>query len=100
VAARAVNAHLLHFESHPGRGIWSELVGQREVDDRALVERVAFFCQHATLPEGARLNLLAKVVHQPLEQFELIHVELLLLLASSLGSHAPARTSRRDCFFF
>jgi hypothetical protein len=31
------------------------------------------------------------VVHQLLEQFELIHVELLLLLACSLGRHAPAR---------
>jgi hypothetical protein len=80
VAARAVDAHLLHFESHPGRGIGSELVGQREVDDRALVELVALFCQHAALPEGARHIDLLAVVHWPLEQFELIHVELLLLL--------------------
>jgi hypothetical protein len=76
-------------------------VGQREVDDRALGERVALFCQHAALPEGARhIDLLAEVVHRPLEQFELIHVELLLLLPSSLGSHAPARPSRRDGFYF
>jgi hypothetical protein len=81
----------------------SELVGQREVDDRALVERVALFCHHAALPEGARhIDLLAEVVHRPLEQFELIHVEL-LLFASSLGSHAPCtpfRVSRRDGFYF
>jgi len=64
VAARAVDAHVLHFESHPGRGIGSELVGQREVDDRALVEPVALFCQHAALPEGtSHINLLAEVVH-------------------------------------
>jgi len=90
VAARAVDAHLLHFESHPGRGIGSELVGQREVDDRALVDLFALFCQHAALPEGARhIDLLTEVAHQPLEQFELIHVELLLLLASPLLGAMP-----------
>jgi hypothetical protein len=101
VADRAVDAHLLHFERHPGRGIGSKLVGQREVDDRARVDLVTLFCQHAALPEGARhIDLLTKEVHLPLEQFELIHVELLLLLASSLGSHAPARACRRDGFYF
>jgi hypothetical protein len=72
-------------------------VGQREVDDRALVDLFTLFCQYAALPEGARhIDLLTEVVHRPLEQFELIHVEFLLLLASSLGIHAPARSSRRD----
>ena len=97
----AVDAHLLHFESLPGRGIGCELVGQREVDDCALVDLVALFCQHAALPEGARhIDLLTEVVHRLLEQFEPIHVELLLLLACSLGSHAPAHPSRRDGFYF
>ena len=76
----------------PERGIGCELVGQREVDDCALVDLVALVRQHAALPEGARhIDLLTEVVHWLLEQFELIHVELLLLLACSLGSHAPAR---------
>ena len=57
-----------------------------------LVDLVALLRQLAALPEGARhIDLLTEVVHRLLEQFELIHVELLLLLACSLGSHAPAR---------
>jgi hypothetical protein len=40
------------------------------------------------------------VVHRRLEQFELIHVELLLLLACSLGSHAPARRIAVTVFIF
>ena len=45
------------------------------------------------MPEGAgNIDLLAEVLHRLLEQCELIHVELLLLLASSsLGSHAACR---------
>jgi hypothetical protein len=97
VTARSVDAHFVHFESHPGRGIGSELVGQQEVDDRALVERVALFCQHAALPERARhIDLLTEVVHRRLEQFELIHVELLLLLACSLETE---RCPCRVCVF-
>ncbi len=48
--------------------------------------------------KGARhIDLLAEVFHRLLEQYELIHVELLLLACSSLGSHATARTTyRRD----
>jgi hypothetical protein len=35
------------------------------------------------------------------EQYELIHVELLLLACSSLGSHAAALTTyRRDGFYY
>jgi hypothetical protein len=34
------------------------------------------------------------------EHFELIHVELLLLLACSLGSHAPARRVTVTVFIF
>jgi hypothetical protein len=41
-----------------------------------------------------------KSVHRLLEQFELIHVELLLLLACSLGSHAPARLVALTVFIF
>jgi len=101
VASRAVDTHLLHFESLPGRGIGCELVGQREVDDCALVDLVALLRQHVALPEGARhIDLLTEVVHRLLEQFELIHVELLLLLACSLGSHAPARRVAVTVFIF
>ena len=65
----------------------SDLVGQREVDDCALVDLVALVWQHAALPEGARhIDLLTEVFHRLLEQFELIHFEF--LLACSLGSHA------------
>ena len=65
VAARGVNAHLLHFESLPVRRIGCELVGQREVDDCALVDLVALVCQHAVLPAGARhIDLLTEVVHR------------------------------------
>jgi hypothetical protein len=82
----------------PGRGIGCELVGQREVDDCALVDLVTLVWQHVALPEGARhIDLLTDVVHQLLLQFELIHVELLLLLPCSLGRHTPA--SGRDCFY-
>ena len=64
VAARAVDAHLLHFESLSGRGIGCELVGHREVDDCALVDLVELVRQHAALPEGARhIDLLTEVVH-------------------------------------
>ena len=98
MAVRAVCAHLLHFGSLPERGIGCELVGQREVDDCALVDLVALVRQHVALPEGARhIDLLTEVVHRLLEQFELIHVELLLLLASLLGACTP---SRRDGFYF
>ena len=38
--------------------------------------------------------------HRLLEHFELIHVELLLLLACSLGSHAPARRVTVTVFIF
>ena len=59
-------------------------------------EGVALFCQHADLPEGVRhIDLIPEVFHSLLEQFELIHVEL-LLSASSFRSHADAR----DCFYF
>jgi len=51
------------------------------------------------LPEEVRhIDLLTEVVHRFLHQFEVIHVELLLLLACSLGSHVPE--SRRDDFYF
>ena len=40
------------------------------------------------------------MVHRLLEQFELIHVELLLLLAFFLGSHAPARRVAVTLFIF
>ena len=40
------------------------------------------------------------MVHRLLEQFELIHVELLLLLACTLGSHAPARRVAVTVFIF
>ena len=64
VAARAVDAHLLNFESHPGRGIGCDLLGQREVDNRALVDLVPLIFRHAPLPEGARhIVLLAQVLH-------------------------------------
>jgi hypothetical protein len=64
MAARVVDAHLLHFESHPGRGIWCELVDQREVDDCAHADLVTLVWQHAALPEGARhIDLLTEVVH-------------------------------------
>jgi hypothetical protein len=60
VAARAVDAHLLNFESHPGRGIGCDLLGHREVDNRALVDLVPLIFLHAPLPEGARhIELLA-----------------------------------------
>jgi hypothetical protein len=87
VAARAVDAHLLHEKSLPGRHLGSELVCQREVEDRALVDGVSLFYRHAALPEGARrIDLLAEVFHRRfLEQCELIHVEL-LLLAPLLGA--------------
>ena len=76
-------------------------MGQREVDNCALVHLVAIVWQHAALPEGARhIDLLTEVVHPLLEQFELIHVELLLLLACSLGSHAPARRVDVTVFIF
>ena len=65
VAARAVVDHLLHFESIPGRGLGCGLVGQREVDDCALVDLVTLVWQHAALPEGARhIDLLTEVVHR------------------------------------
>ena len=54
VAARAVDAHLLNFESHPGRGIGCDRLGQREVDNRALLDLVPPIFRHAALPEGAR----------------------------------------------
>ena len=96
MAVRAVDAHLLHFESLPGRGIGCELVVQREVDDCSLVDLVALVCQHVALTEGSRhIDLLTEVVHRI---FELIHVELLVLFACSLGIHAPSR--RRDGFYF
>jgi hypothetical protein len=99
VSARVVDAHLLHFESLPGTGC--ELVGQREVDDCALVDLVVLVRQHAAFPEEARhIDLLTEVVHRLLEQLELIQVELLLLLACSLGSHAPARRVAVTVFIF
>ena len=60
----------------------------------SLVVRVALFFQHAALPEGAgHIDLLAEVLHRLLEQCELFHLELLVLLASSsLGSHAMTQT--------
>ena len=115
VADCAVDAHLLHFESHPGRGIGCELVVQREVDNRVLVDLVLLIFRHAALPEEARhIELLAEVLHRLLEQCVLIHVELLLLLAPcSLGSDAACSllqtrtlrcctpdTSLRDGFYF
>ena len=76
-------------------------MGQREVDDCALVDLVTLVRQHAALPEGARhIDLLTEVVHWLLEQFELIHVELLLVLACFLGSHAPARRVAVTVFIF
>ena len=76
-------------------------MGQREVDDCALADLVALVRQHAALPEGARhIDLLTEVVHWLLEQFELIHVELLLLLAYSLGRHAPTRRVAVTVFIF
>ncbi len=63
--------------------IGCELVDQREVDDCALVDLVVR--QHEALPEGVRhIDLLTEVVHLLLEQFELIHVELLMLLSQVL----------------
>ena len=76
-------------------------MGQREVDDCALVDLVTLVRQHAALPEGARhIDLLTEVVHWLLEQFELIHVELLLLLDYSLGRHAPTRRVAVTVFIF
>ena len=46
VAARAVDAHLLNFENHPGRGIGCDLLGQREVDNRALVDLAQLIFLH------------------------------------------------------
>jgi hypothetical protein len=65
-----------------------------------ILDIVTLVRQHAAFPEGARhIDLLTEVVHRRLEQFELIHVELLLLLACSLGSHAPARRIAVTVFF-
>ena len=56
----AVDTHLLNFENHPGRGIGCDLLGQREVDNRVLVDLVPLISRHAALPEGARhIDLLA-----------------------------------------
>jgi hypothetical protein len=60
------------------------------------------FFQHAAFLEGAKhIDLLAEVFHHPLEQCELIHVQLTLLDCFLLGRHATARTTyHSDCFFF
>jgi hypothetical protein len=69
--------------------------------EQSLQDICIFIRQHAALPEGARhINLLTEVVHLLLEQFELIHVELLLLFACSLGSHAPAHRVAVIVFIF
>ena len=76
-------------------------MGHQQVDNCALADLVAVVRQHAVLPEGAsHIDLLTNVVHLLLEQFEMIHVELLLLLTSSLGSHALARLVDVTVFIF